>query len=213
MTESNTPKIIIISGPSGSGKGTVISALPDNYKKTISFTTRAIRPDIETDGVDYFFITPEEFNQLRSSGNILEFNYFDGNYYGTSRSQIIDILKRGLHAVLDVDVHGAMNIKNEFPEALMIFLMSPNVFVQERRLRRREKNTEESIRNRIHEAENELGYARFFDCIIINEEGKPAEALKNILLYISEGITPDKAYTDRIISDYFKNYEIQRRLL
>lgn len=211
MTENCSPKIIIISGPSGSGKGTVISALPDNYKKAISFTTRAIRPDIETDGIDYFFITPDEFDQLRSSGNILECNYFDGNYYGTSRSQIIDILQKGLNAVLDVDVHGAMNIKKEFPEALMIFLMSPDVFVQERRLRTREKNSEESIRNRIKEAENELAYTRFFDCVIINEEGKPAEALKNILLFIGEGITPDHAYTDRIISDYFKNYKIQRR--
>ncbi len=211
MTDNCSPKIIIISGPSGSGKGTVISALPDNYRKTISFTTRGIRPDIETDGVDYFFITPEEFCRLRSSGNILECNYFDGNYYGTSRSQIIDIIHKGFNAVLDVDVHGAMNIKKEFPEALMIFLMSPDAFVQERRLRTREKNTEESIRNRINEAENELAYARFFDCVIINEEGKPAEALKNILLFIREGITPDKEYTDRIISDYYKNYEIQRR--
>lgn len=208
MIDNTIPKIIIISGPSGSGKGTVISALPELYKKTISFTTRAIRPDIEADGVDYFFISHDEFNQLKSNGNILEFNYFDGNYYGTSRLQITELIQKGYNAVLDVDVHGAINIKKEYPEALMIFLMSPNVFVQERRLRRREKNSEQSIKNRIHEAVNELGYSGLFDCIIINEEDKPDEAVKAVLSYINNGITPDRTYINKSISEYFKNYAI-----
>lgn len=208
MIDNTIPKIIIISGPSGSGKGTVISALPDIYKKTISFTTRTIRPDIEVEGVDYFFISHDEFNRLKNNGNILEFNYFDGNYYGTSRSQITELIQKGYNAVLDVDVHGAINIKKEYPEAFMIFLMSPNVFVQERRLRRREKNSEQSIRNRIHEAVNELDYSGLFDCIIINEEDKPDEAVMAVLSYINKGVLPDRTYINKSISDYFKNYAI-----
>lgn len=208
MIDETIPRIIIISGPSGSGKGTVISALPDIYKKTISFTTRTIRPDIEVEGVDYFFISYEEFNKLKSNGNILEFNYFDGNYYGTSRLQITELIQKGYNAVLDVDVHGAINIKKEYPEAIMIFLMSPNVFVQERRLRRREKNSEQSIRNRIHEAVNELSYSGLFDCIIINEEDRPDETVNAVLSYINNGISLDRTYINKSISDYFKNYAI-----
>ncbi|MDD4773403.1 MAG: guanylate kinase [Eubacteriales bacterium] len=209
MTDFNTPKIIIISGPSGSGKGTVISALPEMYKKTISYTTRDIRSDIEQDGVHYFFVSPEEFDRLRKSGDIIEFNYFDGNYYGTSRTQITDILAQGYNVVLDVDVHGAFNIKKEYPEALMIFLMSPNAFIQEERLRRREKNTEESILNRIREAVNELKYAGLFDCIIINEEENSGKAAQAVLSYINEKTIPDKAYTGKCIADYFYNYTIK----
>ncbi len=208
MLDNDRPKIIIISGPSGSGKGTVISALPEIYKKTISFTTRAIRPDLEIDGVNYYFVDFEKFNQLIKDGDILECNYFDGNYYGTSRSQIIEIAKNGYHVILDVDVHGALNIKNEFPEALMIFLMSPNVFVQERRLRRREKNSEESIKNRIQETVNELKYTDFFNCIIINEEDKQNEAVNAILSFINEGISPDRKIAEGYISAYFENYMI-----
>lgn len=208
MLDNDSSKIIIISGPSGSGKGTVISALPEIYKKTISFTTRAIRPDLEIDGVNYYFVDFEKFNQLIKDGDILECNYFDGNYYGTSRSQIIEIAKNGYHVILDVDVHGALNIKNEFPEALMIFLMSPNVFVQERRLRRREKNSEESIKNRIREAVNELKYTDFFNCIIINEEDKQNEAVNAILSFINEGISPDRKIAEEYISAYFENYMI-----
>ena len=206
MSRCSSPKIIIISGPSGSGKGTVISDLPENYKKSISVTTRDIRPDIETEGVDYFFISHNEFDRLNRSGEILEYNYFDGNYYGTPRSQITGNLQKGYNAVLDIDVHGAVNIKKEYPEALMIFLMSPNVFVQEKRLRRREKNSEQSIKNRIREAANELGYTGLFNCVIINEEDKPDEAVKAVLSFVNEGISPDRTYINKIIADYFKNY-------
>jgi guanylate kinase len=208
LSQINNPKIIIISGPSGSGKGTVISNLPENYKKTVSVTTRDIRPDIETEGVDYFFISREEFDRLNRSGEILEYNYFDGNYYGTPRSQIAENLQKGYNAVLDVDVHGAVNIKKQYPEALMIFLMSPNVFVQEKRLRRREKNSEQSIKNRIREAENELGYTGLFDCVIVNEEDKPDEAVLTVLSFINEGILPDRIYINKIITGYFNNYVI-----
>jgi guanylate kinase len=207
-TATNNPKIIIISGPSGSGKGTVISDLPCNYKKSVSVTTRDIRPDIETEGIDYFFISHDDFDCLNHNGEILEYNYFDGNYYGTPRSQITENLAKGYNVVLDVDVHGAVNIKKQYPEALMIFLMSPNVFVQEKRLRRREKNSEQSIKNRICEAANELGYTGLFDCVIINEEDKPDEAVKAVLSFVNEGISPDRIYIDNIIAGYFKNYVI-----
>lgn len=206
MTKSDNPKIIIISGPSGSGKGTVITDLPENYKKSVSVTTRDIRPDIETEGVDYFFISHDEFDRLNRRGEILEYNYFDGNYYGTPRLQISNDLEKGYNVVLDVDVHGAVNIKKQYPEALMIFIMSPTVFVQEKRLRRREKNSEQSIKNRIREAANELGYTGLFNCVIINEEDKPDEAVKAVLSFINEGISPDRTYINNIIADYFKNY-------
>jgi guanylate kinase len=171
-------------------------------------TTRDIRPDIETEGKDYFFISKEEFKKLQKNGKLAEYNFYDGNYYGTPYSQITEILQEGYNAVLDVDVHGALNIKKEYPDSLLIFLMSPNAFVQERRLRKRKKNSEESIKNRIREARNELKYTSMFDCVIINEEDKTSETVAAILDFIYNGIIPDRNKINKIISEYFNNYII-----
>ena len=179
----------------------MIGNLPCNFKKAVSVTTRAIRPG-ELEGVDYFFITHQRFDELQKEHAILEYNYFDGNYYGTPRFQITDILSQGNHVVLDVDVNGAMNIKREYPEALMIFLMAPNVHVQETRIRGRMTNSENSIRSRIRQAETELTYASRFDCVIVNQDGRTDETVAAILRAM-DGQYPDPAITDQFLQHYF----------
>ncbi len=198
---SETPRIVIISGPSGSGKGTVIGSLPENFKKAVSVTTRSIRPG-EREGVDYFFITHEMFDRMMVQNAILEYNYYDGNFYGTPRFQITDILASGNHAVLDVDVNGAVNIKEQYPEALMIFLMAPDVHVQEARIRGRGTNSEESIRSRIRQTQVELSYANRFDCVIVNEEGSAERTVRAILDAVG-GVYPDPACTKEVLAHYF----------
>lgn len=195
------PKIIIISGPSGSGKGTVIAGLPQNFKKAVSVTTRAKRPG-EIEGVDYFFITHDTFRRYQKENTILEFNYFDGNYYGTPRFQITDILAAGNHVVLDVDVNGAVNIKREYPQALMLFLMAPDVHVQEARIRTRGTNSEASIRSRVEQAKTELTFAPQFDCVIINEDGHTDRTVQAILDAI-DGKFPDSKATESLLQHYF----------
>ena len=199
--------ILVVSGPSGSGKGTVIDRLPECYRKAVSVTTRAMRPG-EVEGVDYFFITHARFRELRAAGGILEFNYYDGNYYGTPRSEITNTLASGKNVILDVDVNGAMNIKRKYPQAILVFLMPPSAAVQEARLRGRGTNSDASIAARMRQTREELSFIPEFNCVIINEDDCLEQTVAQ-LMAAAESRFPDQTKIPDLIRNYFNEQPMQ----
>lgn len=199
--------ILVVSGPSGSGKGTIIGRLPTCYRKAVSVTTRAMRPG-EVEGIDYYFITHARFQELRTAGGILEFNYYDGNYYGTPRSEITNTLTAGKNVILDVDVNGAMNIKRKYPEAILVFLMPPNAAVQEERLRGRGTNSNASIAARLLQTRKELAFVPEFDCVIINEDDHIDQTVAQ-LMAAAESRFPDQKDIPDLIRNYFNEQTMQ----
>ncbi len=168
--------LIIWSGPSGSGKGTVLEKakeLCDNIKVSVSLTTRKPRPG-DIDGVHYHFVDKDEFLRRIEAGEFLEYAQYVGNYYGTLEKSVEDMLKKGYDVVLEIEVVGAMKVKQKHPDCLMIFVYPPSMDELERRLRTRGTENEEEVAHRIAEAKRELGCASKYDYIIINDDASHA---------------------------------------
>ncbi len=164
-------KILIISGPSGVGKGTVVQELLNKDKGTVvsvSATTREAREG-EIDGVHYFFITKEEFAKKIENDEMLEFNRYNDNYYGTIKSHVDELLSMGKNVLLEIDVNGAYQIKNKRPDAITVFLTAPSIEEVERRLRKRNSEDEETIQNRLEIAKSEMKHAEEYDYIVCND--------------------------------------------
>lgn len=165
--------LIVLSGPSGVGKGTVRKELfkqPNtNYEYSISMTTRKPREG-EVDGVDYFFKTREEFEQLIEEGGLLEYAEFVGNYYGTPLEYVNETLDAGRDVFLEIEVQGATQIREKVPEALFIFLAPPSLSELERRLVGRGTESEEIIQKRIQAAKEELEMMSLYDYVVENDE-------------------------------------------
>ncbi len=169
MTE--TGKLIVISGPSGSGKSTVIAqamAMRENLTFSVSATTRSPRAG-EKHGVDYFFMTPEEFEALLAEDALLEHACYVGNYYGTPRAAVEERLAAGQDVILDIEVQGAAQIRASMPEAILVFLLPPSFAELERRLLDRGKDSLEKIQGRLARAREEYRQADMYDYIIIND--------------------------------------------
>ena len=173
--------LIVISGPAGSGKGTVNAHLlgTGDYVYSVSATTRAPRPG-EVDGVNYHFITKEEFERRMENGDMLEYTEYCGNYYGTPRKEAEEVLKSGKNLILEIEVEGAQNVKKKFPEAVLIMLLPPSFAIQEQRLRSRGTETEEKIRQRLERTREEIERADFYDYVVYNYDGKDKEAAEEI---------------------------------
>ncbi len=166
-------KLIIFSAPSGSGKSTIIQSLLNkdlNLSFSISATSRSPR-GTEQNGVEYYFITPEEFRQRIANDEFLEYEeVYAGKFYGTLKSEVERILDSGRNVIFDVDVVGGLNIKRYYGEqALALFIQPPSVEVLRQRLNGRGTDTPEVIADRIAKAEYELSFAHQFDTIIIND--------------------------------------------
>ena len=161
--------LMIISGPSGSGKGTVVEELVKDEKFVISVsaTTRQRRP-IETDGIDYIFLMKEEFEAKLANGEFLEYTNYCDNYYGTLKKQIEDKVNAGKVVVLVIEVEGAQNVKKEYPDCLTIFLAPPSLEELERRLKNRGTEDENKIKQRLFKAKEELGFQSSYDYIVEN---------------------------------------------
>jgi guanylate kinase len=171
--------LFILSGPSGSGKSTVIKRLladpPGPLRLSVSATTRPPRPD-EREGVDYYFLTGDEFERKLAAGEFLERAVVHGvDYYGTLRSEVEPYLAAGRGVVLDVDVQGAEQVRRQYPEHTSVFLSTP-LDELERRLRRRRTEDEASIRRRLESARRELARAGEFHYQIINQDLDKATA-------------------------------------
>lgn len=168
----NKGKLIVVSAPSGCGKDTVVSEVIRKMKGeahlSVSMTTRPIRPG-EAEGVNYFYVSLEEFKEKISSGEILEYTVYGGNYYGTPAGPVRQELEKGITVFLIIEVEGGENIKKIFPDACKIFIAPPSFDVLEQRLRGRGTDSEEAIRKRMLIAKTELSRACEYDYIVEND--------------------------------------------
>lgn len=174
---------VVISGPAGTGKGTVVGnilARSDNFTLSVSATTRQPRPG-EIDGVQYSFITREQFEQAIGEGRMLEYTLYCGNYYGTPRENVEKYLDEGISVILEIEVEGAMNVKRLCPDAVLILLLPPDYKTLEARLRGRGTSTEEDIQNRLSKARTELENYNSYDYVVINEDGMSDDAALAII--------------------------------
>ena len=177
-------KFIIISGPSGVGKGTICNVLLNELNAwfSVSMTTRGIREG-EVDGVNYYFITKEEFKKRIEEGKLLEYNVYNDNYYGTPKDKVLEKMEEGTNVILEIDVNGARNIKNIFPDALLIYIAPPSVEVLKERLIERGTEDLETIENRLRIAENELKQINFYDYVVVNDNlDKAINDVRNIII-------------------------------
>ncbi len=164
--------MIVVSGPAGSGKGTVNGELvkSGDFVYSVSATTRAPRPG-EVDGVNYHFITEEQFKSRISTGGMLEYTNYCGNFYGTPLKEAEEVLESGKNLILEIEVDGAMQVKSRYPEAVLIMLLPPSFRVQEQRLRGRATETEEKILARLEQTHVEIDHLGAYDYIVYNQDG------------------------------------------
>ncbi|MBD2359997.1 guanylate kinase [Anabaena minutissima FACHB-250] len=165
-------KLIVLTGPSGVGKGTLMRSLLQRHPElyySVSATTRTPRPG-EIDGKNYYFISRNKFEQLVAQGEFLESAEFAGNYYGTPREAVLNQVQSGGLVVLEIELEGARQIRASFPEALSIFILPPSFTELEKRIRERGQDSEEAIARRLQRAHEEIQAANEFDIQIINDD-------------------------------------------
>ncbi len=163
--------VFIISGPSGVGKSTLrkeVMSCCDSLKYSVSYTTRPPRRG-EQDGIDYTFISHDVFTKMKEEGKFAEWARVHGNYYGTPREPILRWTEEGLDVILEIDVQGAMQVKNSFPEEVFIFIAPPSLTDLERRLRWRKTDQEDDILLRMTNAHLELDSIRDYNYLIVND--------------------------------------------
>ncbi len=196
--------LIVISAPSGTGKTTLahmlLKAFP-NMEFSVSYTTRKPRLG-EVNGKDYFFVDRDTFERMIEEGDFLEWAEVYGNLYGTSRSQVLKALNEGKDVLLDIDTQGALQVKKNFPEAVLIFILPPSLKELERRLRSRGTDDEETIERRLKTARVEIERAPLYDYIVVNDVLEEAfEKLKSIVIAEKCRTERLKGQFDRIVKD------------
>lgn len=201
MKLDNEGILIVISGPSGVGKGTVRKALFErkghNLTYSVSMTTRAPREG-EVDGVDYYFVSREKFEDEIKKGNLLEHAEFVGNYYGTPMDKVKNQLANGNEVVLEIEVQGALQVKQKMPDAVFIFIAPPSFKALEDRLYTRGTERQEVITERLQKAKREIGLANQYDYIVINDE------VDNAADRIMAIIRAEHAKCSRTLEQYYK---------
>ena len=195
--------LIVLSGPSGCGKASVVERLReynDNFWVSISCTSR--KPRIgEEDGITYYFISEEEFKEKIDNDELIEYNYYNGNYYGTPKGHIEMYLKEGTDVILEVDVNGALAIKHKLPEAIFIFLMPPSMKELVRRLKKRGTESIDKILSRFKDAYKEINEVTKYNYVVVNDELDTAARKVNSI------IEAQKCSVDRIEEVFLNNPE------
>lgn len=165
-----TGVLTVISGFSGAGKGTIMKELVQKYPYflSISATTRKPRTG-EADGREYFFHTREEFEQMIKDNELIEWAEYVGNYYGTPKKAVEQQLSEGKDVILEIEMQGGLHVKEQFPDALLIFLTPPSVEELKQRLYGRGTETQEEIKKRLNHAEEEASYMQHYDYIVVND--------------------------------------------
>lgn len=196
-------KLLVISGPSGVGKGTIVNKLMEMRNDmcfSVSATTRAPRAG-EVEGKSYFFVSRERFQEMIRQEELLEYAQFVDNYYGTPKSYVEEKLESGMNVILDIEVQGARNIVNAVPDAISVYVLPPSFDELEHRLRGRGTESEEQIQGRLKRAVEEARMADFYRYIIVNDNVEHAASELDALL------TAEKcSYDDRknILKEVFK---------
>lgn len=171
-------KLYVVSAPSGCGKGTILAEVlknNDNLFYSVSATTRCPR-DGEEDGVNYYFLSVDDFKKEIENGGMLEYAQFCDNYYGTPKQKVLDKLNKGIDVILEIETNGAMQIKKAMNEAILIFILPPSVSELRRRLNKRGTEKQDIIDKRVNEATAEIKRACEYDYIMINDELEKAIA-------------------------------------
>ena len=184
----STGKLIVITGPSGVGKGTIVRSLLSKHPElylSVSATTRQPRPG-EVEGQDYYFVSREEFEREIAQQGLLEWAEYAGNYYGTPRVRVQQQIEQGNWVLLEIEVVGAREIAKIFPTALRIFILPPSIAELEQRIRQRGTNSEASIAQRIAIAQAEIDASDEFDIKIVNQDLETATAQVEAAIFNSE---------------------------
>lgn len=164
--------LLVISGFAGTGKGTLVSGLLEkynNYALSVSATTRAPRPG-EVDGIHYFFKSREEFLKMIEADELIEYAEYVGNFYGTPRAYVQQKLAEGKDVILEIEMQGALKIKEKFPDTLLLFVVPPDADTLERRLTGRQTETADVIKKRLERAVEETEYIRKYDYLVVNDK-------------------------------------------
>lgn len=170
LPEQNKGFLVVISGPSGGGKGTVVKRIREKMPEvalSVSATTRAPREG-ETDGKDYYFIDRDAFEEMVAHEEVLEYTTYTGNYYGTPKKEAERILGNGSILILEIEVDGAAQVRRQFPDAVTIMLLPPSLAEQRRRLEGRATENAETIEKRLTRAKEEVKLARTYDYVVFN---------------------------------------------
>lgn len=193
--------LIVLSGPSGVGKGTVRKALfsqPGNdFQYSVSMTTRQPRPG-EVNGKDYFFVSKEEFEQHIREGQMLEYAKYVDNYYGTPLKYINDTLNEGKDVFLEIEVNGAMQVRSKCPDGVFIFLTPPDLMELRQRLIHRGTDSMEVINKRIHKAFGEIQMMQNYDYAVVNDQ------VDNAVTKIKDIIRSERLRVPRVMPDYLE---------
>lgn len=196
--------LVIFSGPSGAGKGTVLKALlakDENIKLSVSATTRSPRPG-ETDGKEYYFISREKFSQMSNSGEMLESAEYCGNCYGTPASPIEQWTSMGQDVILEIEVQGGAQVKRKRPDSVGIFIVPPSLKELEHRLRNRGTEADEIVRKRLSAARREIQEAENYDYVIVNDTvERAAEQIREILNAEKRRTCRNKQLIERMLKD------------
>ena len=182
MSTESRGMLIVISGPAGSGKGTVVKELRTMLPRlglSVSATTRSPRPG-EEDGVHYYYMSRDDFEEALSHGEILEHTVYCGNYYGTLRSEVERVLSAGHDLILEIEADGAMQVKRLFPDTITVMLIPPDGEVLEARLRGRGTETDDIILARLRRAREEIVISEKYDYIVVNHDGGVRQCAEDI---------------------------------
>lgn len=195
--------LVVISGPSGAGKGTVINKLLEMNKNlylSISETSRSIRGQ-EQNGVEYYFVTKEEFRKRIQDNKYLEYAIYNGNYYGTPKDRINEMLNKGIDVILEIEIQGAVKVKELIPDALFIFIMPTSLKELKKRIIGRKTETQEKVVERFKRAYQEINEASKYNYVVVNDEVEKAAMKVNSIIHA------EKCRVDRIEEIYLNNLE------
>ena len=212
IKQKNSGQLIVISAPSGAGKGSVISGLleRDNKNRFLSVSTTSRQPRTnDIPGVTYNFVTKEEFEKLIKEDYFLEYTNYVGNYYGTPKSTIKEKLEQGIDVILEIEIEGATNIKKLVPEALFIFIMPPSLKTLVTRLKNRKTDSKDKIIERFHTAYKEINEVTKYNYVVVND------ILEDAIDKVESIIKAEKCRVDRIEEVYLdtKEEEIHELLM